>query len=96
MAEPRTRKNRLPRKTIRCTTTVGDDKFELTCPRCGWPCTHLVIPYHESAWAEHGGMCCECCNEAAEHYDENGWPLRPGEEPEAEPEAFEQDDLFKT
>ena len=47
----------------------------MTCPRCGWPSTHLIKPYHESAWSEHGGMCGRCCQQAASHYDaQEKWP----------------------
>jgi hypothetical protein len=109
--KPRTRATRLPRKFIRCKTTVGKDKMPLTCPRCGWPCTHLVVPYHESEWIEHGGFCAECCNEAAARYDQIGWPdyredhdfyMAPGfdrraveQEPEAEPPPPSLFDTFE-
>jgi hypothetical protein len=76
MATPRTRDTRLPRdpKKLICTTTVGDETMAETCPRCGWPCTHLVVPYHDSVWIEHGGVCCECCQEAAMVYEKTEWP----------------------
>jgi hypothetical protein len=75
--EPRTRANALRRGKITCTTTVGKNSMPLTCPRCGWPCTHLVIPYYDSPWIQYGGVCCECCQEAAAHFDQVGWPPDP-------------------
>lgn len=70
MAEPRSRATRVPRKNPRC-CTEGD---ALTCPRCGNPCHVLVPPYYESPWAEWVGLCCECCLDAMEHFEREGWP----------------------
>lgn len=81
---PRTRENPLRRKKVICTTTVGKNSMPLTCPRCGWPCTHLVISYYDSPWNQYGGKCCECCNEAAAYHDRVGWPAWPDEQPPAD------------
>ena len=59
---------------------VSRDSMPLTCPRCGWPCTHLVRAYWPSPWNEHGGMCHECCMDACAAYDRKGtWPDDPAE-----------------
>lgn len=60
------------RRRRREATCVGDG--HRICPRCGWRCKHLVIPHYASPWREHGGLCGECCIEAAKHFDANGWP----------------------
>lgn len=46
----------------------------LVCPRCGWYDRNLVVPYHPSKFDAYGGICSECCFEAAKRYDRDGWP----------------------
>lgn len=68
---PRTKENPIVRKRV-----LSDciDHGDIVCPRCGWFCTHLVMPHFDSPWLAHGGFCGQCCNEAATYYDKNGWP----------------------
>lgn len=89
MVTPRDRSNRLRRDEIRIRRSplgkhVGLDSMEFTCPRCGWPCTHLVPPYYESPWREFGGICSACIQEAVSKFDREGWPPDPREVVEVE------------
>jgi hypothetical protein len=70
---PRTRENRLPRNRL-TSPSVGDERYELTCPRCGWPCRDLRPVYWASPWNALGGLCGQCCQDAAAVFDEVGWP----------------------
>jgi hypothetical protein len=47
---------------------------DFTCPRCGLQCSHLVMPYYDSPWRPKGGLCGNCCQDAAEWFDRLGWP----------------------
>lgn len=69
----RDRDSRLPRHLV-TSPSVGDEAFPLTCPRCGWPCRDLRPVYWASPWNAHGGLCGQCCQEAAARFDEVGWP----------------------
>lgn len=64
---------------------VGDDSMEFTCPRCGWPCDHLVRSYYESPWNEWGGKCSACIAEAVLKYERDGWPEDPRDPKKAKP-----------
>lgn len=92
-AEPRTRENRLkrdPQRVRRFKDHVGGDSMPETCPRCGWPCTHLVRAYYVSVWNDHGGICTLCCQDAQMRFDRDGWPPDPGEvQPEVKGRAVE-------
>lgn len=101
MVTPRTRDNRLDRQRgdwKRHTANVGKDSMENTCPRCGWPCTHLVHAYFDSPWNEHGGICTQCCHEANLRFDVVGWPddphLQLQIEADAQPQVEEPPELF--
>lgn len=91
----RTRKNRMRRRGRIEVCCVGDDKFPLDCPRCGEPCTHLVVSYYESPWNDLGGKCGQCCADAVAHYEANDcWPKAPWDKDEVlDPEA-EQGEMF--
>lgn len=87
MVKPRPRTNRLRRDEIRIRKSwlgkhVGLETMPLTCPRCGWPCVHLVRPYYESPWREFGGICSACVQEAVSKFDRDGWPPDPRDVPE--------------
>ena len=83
--QARTRANKLPHKGIIDKAHVGDADMPETCPRCGWACTHLTSAYWESPWNTYGGMCSECCKEAAARFDVTGWPPEPVEDEVEEP-----------
>lgn len=88
--EVRTRSTRRPR-TGATSPHVGDDSMPHTCPRCGWPCNHLVKPYWVSPYRRLGGICAQCCIEANEHYDQVGWPPEPQPQLDSEaPRLFEE------
>ena len=91
MVEPRTRKTRMRRvdPSLIEHDHVGDDDMEATCPRCGWPCTHLVKSYWASPWNEHGGMCTQCCKEAVAKFDKSGWPATIPEKPVETPRLWD-------
>lgn len=81
VTEPRTRANRLARPGFVPDHHVGENDLPETCPRCGWPCDMLIVPFYESPWAAHGGICGQCCVEAANHFDKTGWPGAPLSDP---------------
>lgn len=91
--QPRTRDAKVkrdPRILKRFAAHVGDDAYPETCPRCGWPCTHLVRAYWNSPWNDHGGFCTICCQEAERRFDRDGWPPDPAEEIPEVPERTDQ------
>jgi hypothetical protein len=80
MVEPRTRATRVNRDISKMDKAhVGDESFPETCPRCGWPCTHLVTTYWGSPFNEWGGLCSECVKGAVFVFDRDGWPADPHE-----------------
>lgn len=72
----KTNEDRVERKRAKtkCAQRKLNDKFRLTCPKCGWAAKHLVLPHYDSPWRLFGGLCSECCYEACKHFDEVGWP----------------------
>lgn len=93
MTQPRTRADKLPRdpkRVRRFSEHVGNDAYPETCPRCGWPCTHLVKAYFDSVWNEHGGICTLCCQDAVIRFDRDGWPPDPRDEIEPEVDRAEE------
>ena len=92
---PRSRQTRLPRSKDGIDTKhVGDDTMLNTCPRCGWPCTHLVRAYWNSPWNPHGGICSQCIKEAVRIFDRDGWPPEPQPErpkPQSTPQHLWED-----
>lgn len=96
VAEARTRANRLDRKVVPRLARgfVGSESMKRTCPRCGWPCTHIVSCYYDSPWNEHGGICSACIQEAVALFDTKGWPPDPSEAKPKPTETVEKLGLF--